>query len=69
MELSMDHCTPLRDGGSGGGGSWRLGGVRWGQVLSQQDYGSILSSVVAVVALAITTGLLGGPASRPFMVT
>ncbi|KAL4451567.1 hypothetical protein ABPG75_007229 [Micractinium tetrahymenae] len=69
MALSMDHCTPLNDGPGGGQGSWRLGGVRWGAVLSQQDYGSILSSLIAIVALAITTGLLGGPTSRPFMVT
>ncbi|KAL4428839.1 hypothetical protein ABPG77_005277 [Micractinium sp. CCAP 211/92] len=69
MALSMDRCSPLREGGSSGNGSWRLGDVRWGRVLSQQDYGSILSSVTAIVALAITAGVLGGPTSRPFMVT
>lgn len=69
MALSMDRCSPLREGGSSGNGSWRLGDVRWGRVLSQQDYGSILSSVTAIVALAVTAGVLGGPTSRPFMVT
>lgn len=69
MALSMDRCTPLNGSGSRGTGSWRLGDVQWGRVLSQQDYGSILSSVLAVVALAITTGVLGGPTLRPFMVT
>lgn len=63
MSLQSDSCA------NSSGESWQLRDVAWRRVLTRQDFGSIAASLVAIVALAIAQAAMGGPTSRPFMIT
>jgi hypothetical protein len=51
------------------GTNWKLRHVSWRRVLSQQDWGSLISTITVLIVFAITDAALGGPRARPFQVT
>lgn len=71
--MALPDALNMEDGSSCASGdgpaSWQLRRVSWARVLLQQDWGSVLSTAVVLLALGVAEGVLGGPRSRPFMVT